>query len=228
MASKDPQDDFFSKPPDLSGDKTHELGWGMLLTIITLIASIFVLSPRWLAGEVDKEMKSATYWVGEENSKQLISDTYAIYKDMMIDTGYQRHIKSITQMNYEVINGKPVGGLGMVDTMMSNIGESILIITLQSIYRTQIIIYWVVLMAPLILALAFTGLVQRKIKQFTFGWASANIFHLSTTTFAKIVPFASIVYLFFPIAITTLFPVVIMLSTGVLLYQALSNLQKVF
>jgi hypothetical protein len=218
------KEDMLSSAPTMDTKATHKVGWGVFFTILTFVVAIFFLSPIWVANEIDAEIKSSEKWVGYKSSEILKNNSIELYREIIIESGVQKTIKattsSIEKSNSDLIN--------KMNSVLKDIGDVTLLIIYQSIYRSQVILFWIPLFIPVLIALIVDGLALRKVKQHTFGWASANVFHLMKLSLVGIIPFILTLYVSFPIEIPVILPLIVLIVMGYSINKLLSNLQKVF
>ncbi len=227
MANKSSNDDWLSSAPTFDDKKTHEVSWTVFFTVITFLVSIFLLSPKWVSGEIDDEIRTSKNWVGEEASKNLKDGSYNIYKNYIIDTGVQKMIKKSTTIDL-TNNVNKNAFVNKVEEIIEDVGETTLLIIFQSIYRAQTFLFWIPLFIPFLIAFIVEGLTVRKVKQFTFGWASANTFHLMKRSIIGLTPVLIVLYFAFPLSLPVVLPLALLIMLGITTNILISNLQKVF
>jgi len=219
--------DILSTPPGSSSGSGGRVSWTIFLFVITVFVSVFVMSPAWISDQLDEEIQSSHFWMGDKSANKIKDSTFQVYKKWVINSGFQREVKRITRLKrHDKLQYNEVANKGV--NLLESMGDSLLITILQSIYRTQVSLFWLIFAAPFILAMFVSGMVERKIKLYTFGWASANMFHVSAHTLFVLIPFMFVMYFSLPFYIPPILPMIIYLIIGYLVYVMSSNLQKVF
>lgn len=221
------KDDWLGSAPTISDKNTHEVSWTVFFTVATYLIAIFFLSPNWIANEIDNEIKDAYKWTGEESAKKLKENSYNIYQTYIIDSGVQKMIKKSTSIDLKSSSSKN-DFVKKVEKIISDTGEATLLIIFQSIYRAQTVLFWIPLFVPFLVAFLIEGLTVRKLKQFTFGWASANTFHLMKRAIIGVIPVLIVLYFSFPLSIPVIMPLFILIFLGISTNILISNMQKIF
>ncbi|KAB1176630.1 hypothetical protein C5F64_17245 [Photobacterium damselae subsp. damselae] len=209
-------------------DKIKKKEYTFMQRFIFIIAAlsigylILLMEPQSYRETLQSEINSYRSIAGPTESKIALARAYGMYKWAFINSNIVPAMEAaITPTEYygQEYWQKPV----------IRLVENIKLLFYQSCYRISVFISWFILGLPLMLALGADGYYKRKMKQYEFGVASANLYRIwvKTGLFAF---FIIDLYFIFPAAgiFGVILPPAMFLILGLSTRYALSNVSKVF
>ncbi|AWK84656.1 DUF4400 domain-containing protein [Photobacterium damselae] len=209
-------------------DKIKKKEYTFMQRFIFIIAAlsigylILLMEPQSYRETLQSEINSYRSIAGPTESKIALARAYGMYKWAFINSNIVPAMEAaITPTEYygQEYWQKPV----------IRVVENIKLLFYQSCYRISVFISWFILGLPLMLALGADGYYKRKMKQYEFGVASANLYRIwvKTGLFAF---FIIDLYFIFPAAgiFGVILPPAMFLILGLSTRYALSNVSKVF
>lgn len=193
------------------------------VALVSFAYIMILMTPEAYRETLQAEIAAFKTVIGPTESKDVIERAGAIYHWAFIETGVVQSMEDAVRPS-GVVNGEDFWLMPMV-----RIVENLKLMFYQSSYRMSVFLHWLALGAPLIFAMAADGFYKRRIKQYEFGVASANLFRMWVK--AGLFAFFIIdVYFIFPAAglFGVLLPPVMFLILGFAMRYALSNVSKVF
>ncbi|WP_024605518.1 MULTISPECIES: DUF4400 domain-containing protein [unclassified Pseudoalteromonas] len=190
--------------------------------MISLAYILLFMDPANYRATLQDEINALKPIIGKSESTLVINRATKMYQWAFIDT------QTVASLEKMVTSGGLKGEDFWLKPLI-RIVENLKLMFYQSSYRLSVFIHWFFLGLPLIFAMAADGYYKRKIKQYEFGVASANIFKiwLKAGVFAF---FIIDIYFIFPAAgiFGVLLPPIMFLILGFSLRYALSNVSKIF
>ncbi|MDH1472668.1 DUF4400 domain-containing protein [Shewanella sp. GD03713] len=193
------------------------------VALVSFAYIMILMTPEAYRETLQAEIAAFKTVIGPTESKDVIERAGAMYHWAFIETGVVQSMEDAVRPS-GVVNGEDFWLMPMV-----RIVENLKLMFYQSSYRMSVFLHWLALGAPLIFAMAADGFYKRRIKQYEFGVASANLFRMWVK--AGLFAFFIIdVYFIFPAAglFGVLLPPVMFLILGFAMRYALSNVSKVF
>ncbi|MDF4421726.1 DUF4400 domain-containing protein [Vibrio parahaemolyticus] len=210
-------------------DKETNKQKGFLARMVVAVAMIsfayilLLMTPETYRETLQAEINALKTVIGPSESKEVLERAGAMYHWAFIETGVILSMEDAVRPS-GVVTGEDFWLMPMV-----RIVENMKLMFYQSSYRMSVFLHWLALGAPMILAMAADGFYKRRIKQYEFGVASANLFRMWVK--AGLFAFFIIdVYFIFPAAgvFGVLLPPIMFLILGFAMRYALSNVSKVF
>lgn len=207
-------------------DTTKQKGFfARMIAAMAMISFAYILifmTPGTYRQTLQDEIDAFKDMVGPSDSMAVLETASSMYQSAFLDTG-------VIQSMEESVAQSGVGGEQFWITPMVRIVENMKLMFYQTVYRMAVFMHWLALGFPLIFALASDGYYKRKMKQYEFGVASANLFRIWVKA-GMFAFFIIDVYFIFPAAgvFGVLLPPIMFVILGMALRYALSNVSKVF
>ena len=194
----------------------------LMISAVSIAYLVFIMQPSGYRESLQSEINSFRTVAGPMESKVVLARAYSMYHWAFIETNVVPEMeKIVTPTNYV--------GQNYWQEPVIRIVENVKLLFYQSCYRISVFISWFILGVPVMFALGADGYYKRKMKQYEFGVASANLFRIwvHTGLFAF---FIIDVYFIFPAAgiFGVILPPAMFLILGLATRYALSNVSKVF
>lgn len=202
-----------------------------LVYIVVFIGVIIFADPSWMRQQIRDEVASFQQWTGPEAGQQVTQKAQDWYYFLFKNSGIEALVNdffapdlSLIESNTGLVNaGNPIF------SKLTTGVENFWLLMYQSVFRMAVLQYWMIFAVGLSLAAFCDGLVKRKIKQYTFGWSSVNVFRLSVKALVT-APFLIITYLSIPVvpSYAHFMPLIIFIGLGIAMHYMASNMQRVF
>lgn len=193
-----------------------------LVVMLSLAYVILLVTPSGYRSSLQSEINSFRTFVGQQDTRKVLNNAEFLYRFSFVNTGVINAIdQTFTPKEGEKLSPwlKP----------LERVAENAKLMLYQASFRLAMFCYWLILGFPLITCLTLDGYYKRRIKQFEFGVASANLFRiwLKTGLFAFLI---LDIYFILPVAgeIGVFLPPLMFLIVGYALRHVLSNTSKIF
>jgi hypothetical protein len=203
------------------------VGYLFVGCILSLIAIMLALPIQVVTKTIDKEELLIRNSLGDAAADEVINKADRWFTAIFVTTGFQ-------EATYDVLT--PTERQIKQDKKMSDLGSSIFTVfkvRLNTIYkmiylgivRTVMLLEWLPVLGPILLAAAYDGYMRRKVKMLTFRQLSAPFYGIAQHALA-IVSLLPLFYLIFPLTISpTAMPIVVILA-ALLMRMFVSNIQR--
>ena len=194
----------------------------LMVSAVSIAYLVFIMQPQEYRESLQGEINSFRSVAGPLESKSVLSRAYGMYNWAFIQTNIVPELERIVTPTTYV-------GQNYWQEPVIRVVENVKLLFYQSCYRISVFISWFILGMPVMFALGADGFYKRKMKQYEFGVASANLFRIwiRTGLFAF---FIIDIYFIFPAAgiFGVILPPAMFLILGFSTRYALSNVSKVF
>lgn len=194
----------------------------LMVSAASIAYLVFIMQPQEYRETLQSEINSFRTVAGPLESKTVLTRAYGMYNWAFIQTNIIPEMEKIVTPTSYV-------GQNYWQEPVIRIVENIKLLFYQSCYRISVFISWFILGVPVMFALSADGFYKRKMKQYEFGVASANLFRIWVRT-GLFTFFIIDIYFIFPAAgiFGVILPPAMFLILGLAIRYALSNVSKVF
>jgi len=204
----------------------HILAWVFLLSVSVFLVPAFYTPERY--GEaISVQMEEAASWYGRDQTIRIRDGADALYKTVVHGSGFSSLIVGLSgpaptrsSSNNTVFSE----GVKRMDIGYADYSQSLLLSIYQLCLRLFHTWIWVMYLLPFMLAIAWDGYMNRKVKLSSFRYTSPTVYNFSWHAIILIFAGAA---LFFATSLsvhTFVYPAIITLA-GFLLRSLISNVQ---
>jgi hypothetical protein len=175
-----------------------------LIGLIELFALLLFISPDYMKEEFNQEKALLTDFMGADVSDEIYLTSQDIYRNVFVDSGIVQTTVNMFTADVDIEDGYGSAQLGNdVNNLVSGRIEAFWIGIMFAIFRVSIFLNVFLYAGLLYIPFLVDALVQRRINQLGFIYASPNIYHASKSILvgAFILPF---VFMLWPGAISPL------------------------
>ena len=181
----------------------------MLVLLLLQILVVGVLVPSdFIERQIQNERSMAESWLGQGVAEHVDQRTEAAYTTTLVETGIIQGVHNhltVDERERGQSDGHSLEGVAETVFPYTESRLEVLWATLyQSFYRAHMILTWIPYLLPIWIPVIWQGVINRRIKQVSYGYASANRYHLSfmaVLLLLALIPF----YLFAPVAVPPAF-----------------------
>ena len=208
------------------------MSWRVLLLILALVSAELIISavvsnPNWIMSQINQERESIIHWVGYDNTRKIINKADTWYVALFQDSGVESSTNAFfipEQSGFEDVADIDEKGQYIISILQ----EQLFVIWGQCYYalqRLSLLMEWFPYILLLLVPAVIDGAMTREIKKISYGFTSElrYVFGYKILITLLIIPF---VYLFSPIAISTLAIPIWTVTLAVAALLMSSNLQK--
>lgn len=203
----------------------HILLW-IGLTLLSIFVTPLMVDKANYGERIKGEQAQLMRTMGDESGGQIIRQADQIYKSLFEDSGIQpwafERYKVTASKEDELLTQTPM------DKAEKNAELYIVAMFMnfyEGVFRLTQLAYWLTYAAPFLLAAAFDGIMQRKVKIATFHYSSPAVYNAMWHVMI-IVIFGTMIYCDSPMPMATLSFPVLLLFVSMMIRAMLSNLQR--
>ena len=151
----------------------HIVIW-LVITTISLVLSPLIFDADQFKKKYSEDRTALANSIGEESASYIFNKTEEIYRGLFVESGFQPWFFK----TYQIGEREPVTGLEEPDQQdkfrdyADTYVITFFISMYEMIYRLTQLTYWAAFSLPFVIAAAFDGLMQRKIRILTFKYSS--------------------------------------------------------
>lgn len=206
--------------------KTHIRLWLILIFLMMLVIPFFV-PPEQARARVTAEYEAATSIFGVERASEIASSANTLFTDFMNGTGLANMINAGYVTEQETRNQLVAQQVNQDMAVVSN--KFLLTLTTQLygvIFRTKLMLHWLVYVGVFLVAALIDGISQRQIKSELLQMHAPIKFAMATHM-GVVVLFTPLVYLLLPISVTPWFMPIWAVVMAWPISQTVTNFAKV-
>ncbi|MBD1389484.1 DUF4400 domain-containing protein [Neiella sp. HB171785] len=188
----------------------------------------FFCKPAKVQHYVESEVSYLGHVVPSSNWHKITYRAGEWYQFLMVDSGVKNAIERtlIPDESSDSLSHATSKYSGIV----YNVAHNSQILFYQVCFRASVLLYWLLLMAPLIIGFMVDGYYQWHIKRYTFGHVSTNRYQIWSRIWVALALLATL-YVILPavtVKLATLYAPALLIGMGLVIGQLWSNFQKSF
>lgn len=206
--------------------KKHVLIW-LILLIVAFIAMPLMMKPHAIMSRVMGELEMMQMVLGTDDANKITRSATTWYNAFFVDTGLiDSTSKAYVSESEKNASQTFFGGATRIVDVTNGYLLSFAAQAYAMMIRLFIILSWLPFIFPFMLAVVIDGMVTRRIKMESFGFASPIAYSLALHTIIVIVFFPAL-YLLLPIPVTPLFMPFWALAIAFPVSMLIGNTQRV-
>lgn len=147
------------------------LRWWLIVVPVLVLALMPLIDAPELFAIPDDEVLSVRLALGHEEANERVEQTNALFKHVLVDTGFVRHF-------VKFVGRSEFNGDGMA-RFAEHWGQNFCLLVYRMMYRIEVMKAWLWGIAILCAAAYVEGTTRRKIRAAMAGLASPLSFHLA-------------------------------------------------
>lgn len=193
-----------------------------------LVWLFFFCRPAQVQSYVEAEVSYLGHVVPASNWNDITHRAGLWYQTLIVNSGIKNAIEK-TLIPDESTDSLSVA-TKQYSEILYNVVHNSQILFYQICFRGSVLLYWLLLLAPLIVGFGVDGYYQWQIKRYSFGHVSTNRYQIWSRLWVGLLLLATL-YVILPavtVKLATLYPPALLCGMGLVIGQIWSNFQKSF
>lgn len=201
----------------------------LIITIFSVFVTPAMVNKQIYGDHIKSEQAVLLETLGDESGMKIIKQADSIYNSIFVDSGLQGWVISkyaAPKKDDDLIGNSKAGEkLSEGTRKMGQYMIAFFMNIYEGIFRSLQLAYWLTFAGPFVMAAAFDGVMQRKIRIATFHYSSPAIYNSMWHVMIVII-FATFIYCDSPLPIYPMTFPILLLVIAMMVRAMLANLQR--